>query len=135
MKPSHAVSESERNFDKVFQEWIDNNIQEQGYPPKSAPSVVKGRALLDVYINEIGKFVYKIDDDQIEQGLELDEPNDLGVDFIFDRENDYYVIQSKYREGKKGKKRKPTTDEISNFLKIPKRFLDQDYVQNMEIKR
>lgn len=48
-------------------------------------------AFLKFYLNEIFKDYYRIDEDQIEQGI-IDNAYDKGIDFIAIGENKIYII-------------------------------------------
>lgn len=98
-----------------------NDVNNQ--PPKA-----KGTAFLKFYLNEIFKDYYRVDEDQIEQGI-IDNAYDKGIDFIAIDENKIYIIQSKYNS--------MNTKEIDHFTLLPENIKQNTYnkTANAELKR
>ena len=71
-----------------------------------------------MFKNILAPFHEFSDDDQIEAGLRCDGPNDLGIDFIYRKEDRYHILQMKYKGG--GGNVSP--EEIEYFLGIDGRI-------------
>ena len=89
-----------------------------------ATNIAIGNAFTEYYVREIAYFNDLTEEDKIDEGLDCDGPNDLNIDFIYEKPdvNEFWIFQSKY----KGKKTGLSSDEIAGFFNIHEKILDHD---------
>ena len=110
-------------FEDILQEGINKCLIEKGIVREKANTKQLGKAFTEFYFNEIGQYLFPIDEDTIYDGLECDGSGDLNIDFAFEKENQYFIFQFKY----KGKNARVTTDELAGFFGICNRINDETY--------
>ncbi|MFZ3138375.1 MAG: AIPR family protein [Thermodesulfovibrionales bacterium] len=112
------------SISKMIEQKMGVLLEEKGIRSISdANTKQKGKAFLEFYVRDIGRLLYKFDDDLIDDGLRCDYKNDLNVDFIYRNEENYYIFQSKY----KGSRNSLNRDEISGFARIHSRITDVEF--------
>lgn len=112
-------------FEEILQEGISNCLHEKGIARERANTCQLGKAFAETYFNEIGMYLFSLDDDAISEGIECDGKGDLNIDFAYELDNQYIICQFKY----KGKNSGVTTDEISGFFNIANRLVDSTYFE------
>ena len=90
-----------------------------------APPDEKGRALTEFYATDIDAHLNSFSDDDIEKGLECDGSGDLGIDFVCQREDHYFIYQSKYRGRNHNLQRK----EVLDFFNAYKVIIDRKQLE------
>ncbi len=95
----------------------------RGLSMHNAGNVLVGSAFTEFYVRNIAFYIDNLsDEDTIRNGLECDGSKDLGIDFIYEKEDDtFWIYQSKYKGGKNATL---TRDEIAGFFAIHNRILD-----------
>ena len=88
--------------------------------PKEIDPRAKGKAFLEYYIREIARYVhYMTDEYNINEGLDCDGKDDMGIDFIYKfDDNRFLIVQSKYRSSQSLDK-----DEIAGFFDVHNRVI------------
>lgn len=99
-------------------------LKDQGVDLVGASPTSKGKALTEWYVKNIANHIDKITDEgSINEGIECDGNNDLGIDFIYEKDdNSFWICQSKYL----GEKTSLKKDAISDFFQIHRRIFDKD---------
>ena len=118
---------------KIIRERMEEYLNKQGWSfdgnapgTKQASNVAIGKALTEYYAREIAYYTNHVnEEDKIDEGLECDGSNDLGIDFIYEKPDDkeFWIFQSKF----KGKSAGLTRDEIAGFFNIHERILDRKW--------
>lgn len=116
----------EPRFEDLIQEGINKYLLDKGIIRDNANTNQLGKALTEFYIKDIGQYLYKIYEDDVEEGLKCDGKGDLNIDFAYKYDNTYYIFQSKY----KGKNTSVSSDEITGFYNIHRRLLDKKFFNN-----
>jgi hypothetical protein len=93
-------------FEDIVQEGINTYLLEKSIEQSSVNTKQLGKALTEFYIQEIGQYLYNIYD------------------------NDFYIFQSQYKVSKSS----VSSDEISGFFNIHKRFMDRIFLKNTLIR-
>ena len=107
---------------KIIGQKIAEYLRERfGLTLADANSKQVGMAFSEFCVKDVFAPLHNFNDsDQIEDGLDCDESGDLGVDFVYCKENQYYILQMKYRSG--GGNLSP--DTVSHFLATDARIFD-----------
>lgn len=115
----------EHRFEDILKEGLEACVKGKGIKDfNSASPQQRGKALSEFYINEIGQYLYKIYEDDIESSI-CDGRGDLNIDFVYKKDGEWLVFQSKY----KGQSTSVTHDEIAGFFQIYSRITDDDYFE------
>ncbi len=115
----------DKRFEDILKEGLERSLRDKGINDfNTATNIQRGKALTDFYAKEIGQYLYKIYEEDIDDSL-CDGKGDLGVDFVYKKDNEWLIFQSKY----KGRNSCVTLDEISGFFNIHSRITDQDYFE------
>lgn len=112
---------------KIIKDRMKQYLQEIGIRSlQNANTRQLGKSFTEFYVKDILYFLYQFDEDLIDEGLKADGPNDLNIDFVYQNDDNFTIIQSKYKSGQQSLDR----DDISGFLKIHSRILNRDYHGN-----
>ena len=115
------------NIQKIIKDRMKHYLQEIGiHSLQKANTRQLGKSFTEFYTKDILYFLYQFDEDLIDEGLKADGSNDLNIDFVYQNDDNFTIMQSKYKSGQQSLNR----DDISGFLKIHSRILDKDFFSN-----
>lgn len=115
------------DINKIIKDRMKHYLQEIGIRSlQDANTRQLGKSFTEFYVKDILSFLYQFDEDLIDEGLKADGSNDLNIDFVYQDDDNFTIIQSKYQSGQRSLGR----DDISGFLKIHSRILDKDFFSN-----
>ena len=111
---------------KEIRDRMEDYLKQRGIGSlQDANNKQQGKAFTEFYVRDILAYRYDLDDDLIEEGLKCDGSNDLNIDFIYNYNDTFFIIQSKY----KGQKHGIDRDDISGFVKIHSRVTDRSFLE------
>ena len=110
----------DNRFDDILKEGMERCYVEKGI--QTPNNVQQGNALTEFYVKEIGQFLYKIQEEDIEENL-CDGKGDIGIDFVYQKDRDWLIFQAKY----KGQKKPLSSDEISGFFDVYRKISNRNY--------
>lgn len=114
----------EKRFEEILKEGIGKTLFERGIKDFDKASCIPlGKALTEFYLKEIGQYLIPVYEEDIDDNI-CDGKGDLGIDFIYKRENSWLIFQSKY----KGQSSNLTSGEAADFFQIFPRIANQDYL-------
>lgn len=110
---------------KIVNAGVDACLKERGLTRENAGPVAIGRAFVEFYAKQIAYYTNHINDmELIDQGLECDGKDDMGIDFVYEKVDDdeFWICQAKFKGGKSSSL---TRDEIAGFFQVHTRILDK----------
>lgn len=118
------TKKSLNEIEKWIKDEVNKILTESGQTPEQAKTAEKGRAFTEFYIKEIARYLDNITDEKlVEDGLECDRRSDIGLDFIYAKDdNDFWICQSKY-VGRDGSLSEGT---ITAFFGLHERIFDKE---------
>ena len=118
-------------FQRIVEQKINEYLLERfGLERAGAGKKQVGLAFSEFCVKDVFAPLHDFgDSDQIEDGLNCDDSGDLGVDFIYRKEDQYHILQMKYRSG--GGNLPPA--EVHSFLHTDGRIVPRRGGANQDV--